>query len=38
MDYMDPDVHCAKKAVKFNYSLTHLLWKLTLDIMRLSNV
>ena len=24
MDYMDPNVHCPKKAVKFNHSLTHL--------------
>ena len=23
MDYMDPDVHCAKKAIKLNYSLTY---------------
>ena len=22
MDYMDPNVHCPKKAVKFNHSLT----------------
>ena len=22
MDYMDPDVHCSKKAAKLNYSLT----------------
>ena len=24
MDYMDPDVHCPKKAVKLNHSLTYL--------------
>ena len=23
MDYMDPDIHCAKKVIKLNYSLTY---------------
>ena len=23
MDYMDPDIHCPKKAGKLNHSLTH---------------
>ena len=29
MNYIDPDVHCLKKAVKLNHQLTHLLpWSL----------